>query len=169
MKPAHEWELTSEGELSASKLASTNVFGEIDAIYTSTERKAQQTAHPFTKNSGIDPYAHPGLDELYRGTNSSLSNEIYLRYVQDTLRNPPSPVQGWETPTDALRRFKEAIDEIETTQLSNVLVVSHGLVMTLYFANILNLDDYMYERWRRLRFLAWGQISQGNVVRDIVH
>ncbi|MFW9919955.1 MAG: histidine phosphatase family protein [Candidatus Thorarchaeota archaeon] len=167
-RPAHEWHLSPEGVVAANELAHSLVFKNIDCIYASAEPKAQETAKPFSELFDLRINTHSGLNELYRGEDTSLSQDEYLSNIRCILQFPPIQVEGWESPALALSRFANAVSDIESEEYDSVLIVSHGLVLSLFFSSLLNIHESLYERWRKLRFLSWGQISNGIVLRDLV-
>jgi broad specificity phosphatase PhoE len=68
------------------------------------------------------------------------------------------------------KRFSNAVEEIISGSNANdLLIVAHGIVLTLYFAKLEGRLDRAFERWKKLRFLDWGITSNGRVVRDINH
>ena len=165
---ADRWHISEKGAESALVLASGGVFDNVDLIITSAEDKAFETAVPFARRIDADITRNPSFNELNRGTGPFTSPEEYLERVRIALSDPESSSSGWETAADALRRFEQGIHTIESrTGAHSLLLVSHGLVLSLYFAHLLKTEK-VYERWRRLGFCSWGTVRNGRVVKDIV-
>ncbi len=165
--PVSEWNITNRGMQDAQSIADTGVFDNVLRIYSSPEKKALSTAIPFAKRLGINVISKSGLAELDRGNEFHESKEQYVRCVNSVLSFPPEQVEGWESPHHALERFSQTIENIELEDEQS-LIVSHGIVMSLYFADCLNIREKSFQRWKNLTFLAWGKISQRQVLKDIV-
>lgn len=168
-KAVRNWDLTETGRLSAQVLAKSQVFSKIEGIVHSSEKKAKQTADFIAYETNADTYVLDELDELKRDHKGFLSNEEYRARVRATLTNWEQSVQDWESGEDALARFK---DGIRRTNMmfhdKNILVVSHGLVLTLYFSALTHFRKITYERWAQLKFLSWGLVRDDKVLIDIV-
>ncbi|MFX1416190.1 MAG: histidine phosphatase family protein [Promethearchaeota archaeon] len=166
--PADRWHVSEVGMESAEVLASSGVFDSVDMIVTSAEDKAFETAVPFAKRIDVEITRDSSFNELNRGTGPLTSPEEYLERVRTALGDPESSTSGWETAVNALGRFKQGIDAVGSeTGARSILLVSHGLVLSLYFAHLLNKEE-VYERWRRLGFCSWGTVRDGKVLKDIV-
>ncbi|MFX0044435.1 MAG: histidine phosphatase family protein [Candidatus Hermodarchaeota archaeon] len=166
--PADRWHISEVGAGSAQVLASSGVFDNVDMIVTSAEDKAYETALPIAKRIDADITRNSSFNELNRGTGPFTSHEEYLERVHSALSVPESSICGWETAANALRRFEQGIHNIESeTAARSLLLVSHGLVLSLYFAHLLGTEE-VYKRWRRLDFCSWGTVRNSRVVKDIV-
>ncbi|MGY5858691.1 MAG: histidine phosphatase family protein [Candidatus Thorarchaeota archaeon] len=168
-KPVREWNLTRAGRLSTLDLVESKVFDKMEGIIHSSENKAKQTANILAKALNVDSYELPEIDELNRNHGGFLTNEEYRARVRATLSNWDNNEPGWESANDALRRF---LDGVRRTNImfhnKNILVVSHGLVLTLYFSFMRSLRSIAYERWAQLKFLSWGLVRENRVLIDIV-
>ncbi|MFW9768211.1 MAG: histidine phosphatase family protein [Candidatus Thorarchaeota archaeon] len=168
-RPARNWSLSLDGKEKARDLASTEVFGTIDGIVHSSEKKARQTADIFAENLDIQMYELSGLDELKREHVGILTETEYRSRVRSTLTNMDEPVIGWESGAAALERFENAVNQINIMfHQKNILVVSHGIVLTAYFCKLKNFQAIAYERWNQLKFLNWGMVRDDRVLIDIV-
>jgi broad specificity phosphatase PhoE len=168
-RPARNWSISLNGKEQARELASTDVFGAIDGIVHSSEKKARQTADAFAENLDIQMYELSGLDELKREHVGVLTEEEYRSRVRSTLSNMDEPVIGWESGASALKRFESAVNKVNIMfHRKNILVVSHGIVLTAYFCKLKNFESIAYERWSQLKFLSWGMVRDGRVLIDIV-
>jgi broad specificity phosphatase PhoE len=167
--PSHEWSITPNGLRQARELAKSDVFGNIEGIVHSSEKKARQTADAFAEELAVDIYEIPELDELRRPHGDFLTNREYRSLVRETLMNWDHNVYGWESSTGALQRFVEGVKRINIMFYSrNILVVSHGLVLTLYFCQLRNFQSIAYERWTQMQFLAWGLVRDERVLIDLL-
>ncbi len=168
-KPARDWSITLDGKEKARELTSTEAFEAIDGIVHSSEKKARQTADAFAENLDVQMYELSGLDELKREHERVLTEEEYRARVRDTLSDMDGHVIGWESGSSALKRFESAVNKVNIMFHSkNILIVSHGIVLTIYFCKLKNFQSIAYERWSQLKFLSWGMIRDGHVLIDIV-
>jgi broad specificity phosphatase PhoE len=167
--PAREWSITPDGLQRARELAKSDAFCKIEGIVYSSEKKARQTADAFAEELDVDIYEIPELGELRRQHGEFLSNKEYRYMVRETLMDWDHNVRGWESGAEALHRFAEGVKRINIMFYSrNILVVSHGLVLTLYFCQLRNFQSIAFERWTQMQFLAWGLVRDGRVLIDIL-
>jgi broad specificity phosphatase PhoE len=168
-KSVRNWDLTESGKLSCMELAKSQVFSKIEGIVHSSENKAKETADFIAHETGAETYVLDEFDEIKRNRKGFLTTEEYRALVRKTLTNWERPVQDWESGEDALTRF---MDGIRRTNImfhhKNILIVSHGLVLTLYFSALTHFQKIAYERWAQLNFLSWGLVRDGRVLIDIV-
>lgn len=168
-KSARNWDLTEAGKLSSIELAKSHVFTKIDGIVHSSENKAKQTANTIANEIHAETYELEEFDELKRNHRGNLSNADYRVLVKEALTNWEQPVSGWESGADALDRFIEGIRRTNMMFYNkNLLVVSHGLVLTIYFSSLTHFRKIAFERWTQLKFLSWGLVRDGKVLIDIV-
>jgi broad specificity phosphatase PhoE len=160
--------VTPAGLQQTRELATSEVFDKIEGIVHSSEGKARQTADIFAEKLHVDLYELAEFDELHRQQDALSSNEYRAR-VRAALTNWDKSVPGWESGGDALRRFAEGVKRINIMFYSrNILVVTHGLVLTLYFCELRNFQSIAYERWTQMPFLAWGLVRDGRVLIDLI-
>jgi broad specificity phosphatase PhoE len=166
--PPVKWILSERGKRDADQLALSGIFNHIAVIIASCEEKAFQTALPIAERLGKEITSFVELNDLYKGE-SVLEGDKFFKAVESCLKNPRESLNGWETASRALERSSTKIDEIDSAyDGKNILIVSHGCVLSLYFARTLGKMDEVYERWRVTPFCARGIIKNGKVVKDIV-
>ena len=74
-----------------------------------------------------------------------------------------------ESGKEALARFKQGIDQILKENIGKIiLVVTHGTILNIYFADLLNTYDKLPERWQKTAFCAYGVVENGIVAKDII-
>ncbi|MFX1482964.1 MAG: histidine phosphatase family protein [Promethearchaeota archaeon] len=167
--PVREWSITSEGRTESRELASTDAFGVIEGIVHSSEKKARQTADVFAEGLDVQMYELPDFDELRREHEKSIREDEYRVKVRATLTNMESNVPGWESGSEALRRFESGVKKIGLMfHRKTLLVVSHGIVLTAYFCKLKGFEAIAYERWNQLKWLSWGLVRGDRVLIDIV-
>lgn len=167
--PASQWRLSAKGEQHARRLASSGHFDDVEVIISSEEKKAHQTAHPIAKRNSLSIREMPNFNELDRDVATPLTKNEYESCVKRAFENPHEGVHGWETTSSALKRFTRGIEEVKKREEPKILIVSHGIVLTLYFGVLTHQMNQLFNRWKKLTFGAYGIIEDGNVVRDIVN
>lgn len=167
--PVREWHITEEGARLTKELAMSEQLSVIDGIIHSSEEKAKQTAEIFAEDLEVQMYQLSGLDELAREHQGVLTDVEYRNRVRRTLSDPEGNVPGWESGASALQRFEDAVRKVDIMfHRKDVLIVSHGIVLTLYFCKLRSFEAIAFERWSQLEFLAWGLVRDGRVLVDIV-
>ena len=168
-KPVSQWELDEEGRFQAKKLAETGLFDYADIIISSDEKKAIETASFFAGRIGKEIVIRHELRELDRDASGFLEKDVFDKTVKKCLENPDKSVKSWETADHALKRFQEGIQRInDEWKGKRIIVVSHGLVVNLYFARLLGKMDEVWERTMATTFCSWGIVKYGKVVKGIV-
>ena len=164
---AKEWVLTEDGSSDAHRLADSGVFDDVDMIFSSSEEKAYLTAMPIARRLGIEITRNQAFDEVRRGE-AFLSDEEFKNLKREKLENLDCKKDGGESGREAIKRFSDAIDELDKhNKDKKILVVSHGTILTLYFAS-LGADDNIFQRWKDLKFCSWGITKNQNIKRGIV-
>ena len=168
--PAEKWVISDKGIEEICNVVSLGKFDDVDVIISSSEKKAIQTAFYLSERIEKEINLNPNLKELDRGEEVIETQEDYETKVWRIFDNPSECSFGWETAEGALGRFKRGISRIENTYSNKkIFIVSHGIVLTLFFGELLGLEkEELFPRWKKLKFCAWGTVIDGKVDRDIV-
>lgn len=167
--PISKWGLSEEGRKKAEALTASTAFDSIDVIITSDEDKAYETAKPIADRLKKEIIRVEELNELDRDKGGFLEKEEFDRTLQFALTNQNKSIHRWETAKHALERFSKKIDEINKKyNHKNILIVSHGCVVNLYFAKLLDKLNRVYERTLKSDFCDWGIVKEGKVVKDVI-
>ncbi|NOX71557.1 MAG: histidine phosphatase family protein, partial [Candidatus Micrarchaeota archaeon] len=141
--PVSKWVLTERGKRCAKELAESGIFDDVDVIIVSGEMKSYQTALPFSYKTDKKIIRMPELNEINRDASGLMSKEEYDEMKRKIFEDLDFTDLGWESARHALERFASAIRMIDKYYVDKkILIVSHGTVMTLYFAH---LQDKMNE------------------------
>jgi broad specificity phosphatase PhoE len=132
-RPASTWQLTAAGKRAAEELAEQ--IAPVPRVFSSSEPKALATAEPLARLSGLEVELDDRLREVERATNLP-DSESHRAAVAAYLAG--APVEGWEPRLEALRRFSEAIDEVD-----EAAVVTHATVVSLFLG-------YDFARWEQI-------------------
>lgn len=133
----------------------------IDALYASSQLRAQLTAAPLAKALGLKVNVRHGVREISAGDLEMLGDtESIERYLStvfawsagELARRMPGGPDGHET----FARFDAVIDEVTSNGHRAVAIVSHGaMIRTWVGARAVNLD---------MRFVAANALSNTGVV-----
>lgn len=165
-----KWTLTEKGKEEAEFLLKSAVFDDTELIFTSNEEKAFETAVPLAVRLNKPIKREKKLNEIDRDRgNFFATKEDYHRSMKLCMEKRNKSFNKWETVNHALKRFSEKVRDIERKYTNKkILIVSHGVVINLYFAKILRCLDFVFERWLSNSFCDYGIIQDGKVLKDIV-
>lgn len=165
---AANWGLSDKGKSQAEEVSNLSEMQNIDCIYVSEEIKTTLTIEPLANKNNKKIIALGNLNEVRRGDKFLTKQEFEDEKVKQ-LDNLKYKAFGGESGIDALDRFKEGILNISNENIGKViLIVTHGTVLNIYFADLLNKYDNLPERWGKTSFCAFGITEDGKVVKDII-
>jgi broad specificity phosphatase PhoE len=166
--PPSKWPLSKRGREQAVRLALLGVFDHIDVVISSEEPKAYQTAGPLAIKCKVPIIQNPYFNEINRDYGLMMTTAGYNHTIHKVLVDPDHEEYGWEKPSAALRRFLAGVANVESEYNSDsILIVTHGVVLTLYFSHLLGIVEHSPERWDNLENCAWGHVQDGQVERDL--
>ena len=175
--PSH-WTISEEGIKLILKLAEVPEIRNIDILYSSTELKAQLTANNLVKALHKKDFSLVQLDKRLNevdrdnGTLYSTEEEFKLA-VKKSFLEKNKLNDNWEPVANALTRFNDFMNELQKRgglHDKTVGIVSHGTIMSLYFAKVGNYYDnaeLLYKKWSQTTFCSWGKIVDGKIARDL--
>ena len=147
--PAREWNLSSEGKIRARRLAEELELYQPEIILTSVEPKARQTAEILAEHFHLEFAAVNCLHEHDRSGIPFYSTDEFQSHVRELFAKPNTLVFGNETGLQALERFRKTIESIlESYKSKNVIIVSHGTVISLFISWLTGIDGYLL--WKEL-------------------
>ena len=162
------WGLSEKGQLQAEEVSKNIVMAEVDIIYTSEERKTSLTAEPIAKKLSKETYPLSFFDEVKRGDKFLTKEEFEVEKIKQ-LADLSFHAFGGESGLDALARFKKGVSEVvKQNEGETILIVTHGTILNIYFADLLNVNDKLSERWAKTAFCAYGIVENGVVIKDII-
>jgi 2,3-bisphosphoglycerate-dependent phosphoglycerate mutase len=148
--PSTQWPLSQSGREAAASLATQLEGFTFQKITSSPELKAIGTAEVIAQKLGLSVQIDDDLSEHKRHSTGFLPLEDFNAQIARLFESPWNElVFGDETATAALERFTRALDrQYVSTGSSDVLVVTHGTIMSIYVANRLGIDPLSF--WRSL-------------------
>lgn len=138
--------LTPNGEAQAQTFAARIAHEEISAIYSSTLRRARETAQPLAETLGFNLHCDSRLVEASFGLCEGLTRaEAAAKFLTAFTAYAAYPAEvalpGAETATECLNRVGAALDDIVAAYPEGrVVVVFHSHVLRLFVAQQLGLD-----------------------------
>ena len=147
---SHAWQLTDKGRQRCRALADKLAPYAPPKIITSHEPKAIETGALAARYLNVPHHSAPGLHEQERDNIGLFpTQEAFQGAVEELFRCPNDLVFGKETATQAQTRFSQAVDAvIEGQPQGNVVIVSHGTVITLFTARRAKIDPIPF--WKSL-------------------
>jgi broad specificity phosphatase PhoE len=146
---ADQWRLSPKGKELCEPLAKKlSVYAPV-VIFSSPEAKAIETAECIAAQFDDPIVIRSGLEEHHRRKVGFLSEDKFRQLVADFFAHPGELRFGEETAEQAHNRFAQAIDEIlSAAKSNNIIVVSHGSVISLFVGRRNGLDPHVL--WRQL-------------------
>lgn len=167
---ANTWRLSDSGRLRANRLAEELSEFAPEAIVSSAEPKAKETAEIVARDLHMNLQVIPDLHEHDRGNVPYLSHDNFQASIQNFFQKPDQLVFGDETANQAYARFYRAIHSILNQHKNKtVVVVTHGTVISLFVARLTGSSDL--ELWNKLglpSFIALDLHSNTLIVRTTI-
>lgn len=155
--PGRLWHLSPEGRRQAEELGRQPSWSGVQGLHTSSEPKALATAQRIAAANELPIRIERDLREVEG--RAFVDRDTYLEQARRYLAG--EPVEGWEPREPALARMRGCIERIVARHRDmDVGIVSHGLVLTLYVGEVLDLDTTAaHELWSRMRFPDVGVLD----------
>lgn len=132
--------LTALGSAQASALPPALVGEVVDAIYASSQVRAQLTAGPLARALGLTVQVRHGLREVAAGDLEMRGDAASVeRYLTTAFAWPAGDLElrmpGGESGTEVLERFDQVVAEVAASGNRTVLFVSHGAAIRVWTAS----------------------------------
>ena len=147
-KPARDWDLAVEGEEQSKRLgASLRQFLPCRLV-TSPEPKALRTCEIVAGELGISSMTVvDGLREIDRPVLPIMSPSEHERVNAHIFTDFDRRVMGRESAREARERFAEAVrTELGRAEENNLVVVTHGTVISLLVSEHNNVDSFQFRK-----------------------
>ena len=148
-KQASEWRLSEKGRQRCLPLAEDLTPYQAKIVFSSEEPKARETAELIAAKLELPRQTAIGLHEHLRKYVPYVNNEQFEKSVARFYDRPNELVFGEETAIQARDRFSKAVEGLMVQDpSSSKVVVAHGTVITLYVAEMTDVDPYPF--WQQL-------------------
>lgn len=151
-KPTPEWDLTPNALAKINEYISEKKFDGITKIHSSTEPKAVATGKPISMFLNLPIETLEEFVEVKR-EKKFLTDEEFLDQKKRELTNLDQIENGAESANQALTRFESGIKKLENKYSGeNILIITHGTIMSLYVSQMHNDLENVFELWSKLKF-----------------
>ena len=156
-KPASEWELSGEGKRRMEEMFDSGALEGFNKVISSTEGKAVTTTIAMVQHYRIPYVLDSDLCEVNRDRGGF--REDYLEAVEAYLEGE-NPF-WWEDQNHVKFRITRFLESIHQ-ETGNILVITHGLWLTLLLSRYFDEDPYIF--WKKL---PMGYLVEIDIVRLI--
>lgn len=166
---AAEWGLSEKGQQQAVETSRLPIMESVDVIYVSEEQKTLLTVTPLAEKLSKETCPLAAFNEVKRGDKFLTKEEFEAEKVKQ-LEDLSYQAFGGESGIEALTRFKQGIEKVTKDHHGKtILVVTHGTVLNIYFAELLNVYAELPKRWSKTPFCAVGFVVNNTVLQDIIN
>jgi len=138
--PVTQWWLSDTGQSRAQAFARSLVGQGFDAVVSSTERKAVDTAEILGTVLELPVVMDEGLGENDRSATGFLPPAEFERTADRFFAHPGESVRGWETAAAAQERIVAAVRRhLADRPAADLVFVAHGAVGTLLLCDLMAL------------------------------
>ena len=149
------WRLSARGQEQAAKLATEPFWDEVDRVVVSSEPKTWATVSDVVHKRPMPVWIDSRFDELRR----SGWTENYAAQVAAVFAEPLRSAGGWESVDNVRRRVWDGLDDLQRRFAGERLVlVGHGLCLSILRAEILGQTQVDFTAWQRLVFGAHAAV-----------
>lgn len=132
--------LTELGHQQATLVGAALAAEPIDAVFASSQLRAQLTAQPLATHRGVELQVRDGLREITAGELEMLTDRsAVMEYVETCIAWATGDLalrmRGGESGHEVFGRFNTVLDEIAETGHENVAVVSHGAMLRAWLGH----------------------------------
>ncbi len=136
--PITRWSLSETGRQQAEVLSRDPRLARMTTLWSSAERKAQETAAIIA--SGLPVLTEADLGENDRSSTGYLPHAEFEAAADRFFAAPGESFRGWETADAAQKRIVDAVTRIaEGHNEGDLVIVSHGAVGTLLRCHLAGL------------------------------
>lgn len=141
-----ESQLTEEGFKQAEELAVFFSHIPVDRIVSSPFLRAIQTVEPLSKESNTNIEVD---ERLVERTLSSVDLPDWMEKLEATYGDLDLKFEGGESSREAMDRIVSVIEEALESDGENIIIVTHGNIMSLLLKNY--QESFGFEGWKNLR------------------
>jgi broad specificity phosphatase PhoE len=157
--PASQWRLSPAGRVRCEALAERLASYAPEMVISSSEPKAIETAQIVARQMDKPFRIFADLHEHDRTGVQFLDKEQFESTVHEFFEHPDELVLGRETAYQAQESFSKALTSVEAEYPDkNLVVVSHGTVITLFVERIAGLEPFSF--WKRLELPSFVVLSK---------
>jgi len=155
--PPEQWCLSESGRASSPRLAAALRPLAPSVVVASEEPKASETGELLARELSVPFHTAPNLHEHDRSNVPHLHSGEFISLMEVLFRRPSQLVLGKETASGALKRFRNALDDVVEQHGAGeraVAVVSHGTVIALLLEQL--GDHRGFDVWRAMKLPSFA-------------
>jgi len=155
--PSEQWRLSEQGRASCAPLATALRSHEPAVVVASAEPKASETGELLARELAVPFHTAPNLHEHDRSNVPHLRSGEFISLMEVLFRKPNQLVLGRETAAGALKRFRNALDDVLEAHGADgktVAVVSHGTVIALLLEQLGGRGGF--DVWRAMKLPSYA-------------
>ena len=138
--PVPDWTLSEQGRRRAEIFGAWADLQGVTHIWSSAERKAQDTATILAARLNVPMSTHTDLHENDRSATGFLPLAQFEAAADAFFAEPDSSFRGWETARAAQTRVRAATQAITVQHThGDLMIVAHGAVGTLLWCHLAGL------------------------------
>ena len=138
--PPHQWRLRPEGVAGAGALAGRLTRYAPSTVVASLEPKATETGSIIAERLHLPFATADGLHEHDRRAAGFIAADKFATLMRELFAHPDAVVFGTESASAALARFAAAVERVGADQPGDMVIVSHGTVISLFVAARAHVD-----------------------------
>jgi broad specificity phosphatase PhoE len=158
--PPERWRLSDKGKASCASLAEALRPHPPSVVIASEEPKARETGERVARHLAVPFHTAVNLHEHDRSNVPHLRSGEFISMMEVLFRKANQLVLGRETAAGALKRFRNALDDVleqHGGDGNTVAVVSHGTVIALFLAD--HGGGAGFELWRRMQLPSFAVLG----------
>jgi len=133
----NKWKISREGWKQVKNLAKKRFWNDVEFIFASTERKANNAAEYWSKKYKIPMKIVKGIEEV--NNRKYLPEKELWKNIDLFFAEPSRNARGWETANHCKERMINTMNKIikkaRKKHCKAIAIVSHGVVANLYICN----------------------------------
>jgi broad specificity phosphatase PhoE len=159
--PSARWRLSDDGRKSVTALADRFRDFTFRVVASSPEPKAIGTAEALAAPLGLAVEVDAGFAEHARRSVGFLSRDDLESRISRLFDRRDELVFGDETANQAYARFCTALERQTAKRASNIMIVTHGTILTIYLSHVAAIDPLPF--WRALATPAAVILEAGKI------
>ncbi len=132
--------LSPKGEENARKLCEVDELKNIQALYASNSPRAIQTAKYLAERNGLKIKLDSRIDEREFGV--KYLKKIPEDFTQTSFVNKDFKIEAGESLNEVDKRFQSFINDFIKTNVDNIAVVMHGIILLSYLQSVSDCFSY---------------------------
>jgi broad specificity phosphatase PhoE len=171
--PSEQWRLSEQGRAACPRLAEALRRHAPAVVVASEEPKAAETGELVARELNVPFHTAAGLHEHDRSNVPHMRSGEFISMMEVLFRKPNQLVLGTETAAGALKRFRNALDDVLEQHGGDgktVAAVSHGTVIALLLEHLAGPGGRRgFDVWRAMKLPSYAVLRlPGMAVDEVV-